>query len=190
MPKRKRKETKPRKRLGKKELLIPPIAMGGATLVALVILPALGPPLDPTQVCLKAHKIETFQLYPRVEVMVDGQQLFLPTGVGTEPNSKGEECLRPLHTDEAGNIIHIEYIRPIRFTMGDFMKIYSPDNSTIKVLDGTTGNITQTLTLADYNVEYSYYSEAGEFTEVPRPSDVPPFPADNKMVARITLTRK
>ena len=191
MPKRKIKETKPAKRLGKKELLIAPIAMGAATLVALVIIPALAPPPDPSQVCLKAHNVEAFQLNPRVQVVVDGQQMLLPDGVGKEPNSKGQECLRPLHTDEVGNIIHIEYIRPIRFTMADFMRIYAIDNATISVVDNSTGTeITKKLTLADYNIQYSYFSELGEFTKVAKASDVPPFPADNKLVARVELTSK
>ena len=73
--------------------------------------------------------------------------------------------------------------------MADFMKIYSPDNSTIAIVDGSTGNnVTERLTLADYNVEYSYFAE-GEFQKR-NPSEFPAFPADNMMVARIELTRK
>lgn len=190
MPKRKIKEAKPTRRLGKKELLIVPIAMGGATLVALVIIPALAPPPAPWSICLKGHDIETFQLYPRVEVIVDDKVKLLPDNVGKQPN-KDKDCLRPIHTDAVGNVIHIEYIRPVRFTMDDFMKVYSYDNSTITVVDNSTGsNITETLTLADYNIEYSYYSEEGKFTVVAKPSEVPPFPADNMMVARMELTSK
>jgi hypothetical protein len=168
LPKRRIKEEKPRKKLGKKELLIAPIAMGAMTLVSLVIIPNFAPPPAPTQVCLKAHNVESFQLHPRIEVIVDGKQMMLPDNVGRQIQN-GQECIHPIHTDEVGNVVHIEYIRPIRFTLGDFMTIY---------------NIT------NYNVEYSYFSEAGEFTKVVRPSDTPPFPQDNKMVARIVLTSK
>lgn len=189
MPKRKIKETKPARRLGKKELLIAPVAMGAATLVALVIIPALAPPPDPTGVCLKAHNVESFQLNPQIEVLVDGKAMMLPDGVGKEPNKQGLDCLRPIHTDQVGNVVHIEYIRPIRFNMADFMRIYSPDNSTINIVDGSSGtNVTEKLTLADYNVEYSYFSE-DRFVKV-SPSEFPAFPADNMMVARIELTRK
>jgi hypothetical protein len=82
VPKRKIKETKPARRLGKKELLIAPVAMGAATLVALVIIPLVAPPPDPTGVCLKAHNVESFQLHPQIQVIVDGQQMCLPTDVG------------------------------------------------------------------------------------------------------------
>jgi hypothetical protein len=53
MPKRKVKEEKPRKRLGKKELLIPPAAMGISLLITLVIIPRIAPPPLPLEVCLK-----------------------------------------------------------------------------------------------------------------------------------------
>jgi hypothetical protein len=192
LPKRKIKEEKPRKKLGKKELLIAPIAMGASTLLALVIIPTFAPPPDPTEVCLKAgqHNVESFQLYPRIEVIVDGKQLMLPDNVGKQPKD-GEECIRPIHTDQVGDVVHIEYIRPIKFTLADFMRIYNMSN-TINVVDNSTGaqNVTRTLNLTNYNIGYSYFSEAGEFTKVSRPSDMPAFPQDNNMVARIELRSK
>ncbi|MGI0029147.1 MAG: hypothetical protein ACREAQ_05465 [Nitrososphaera sp.] len=200
MPKRKIKEGKPQRRLGKKELLIVPIAMGGATLVALVIIPAFAPPPDPANVCLRTHNVETFQLFPRILVLVDGQMKLLPDDVGKQPKN-GQECLRPLHTDKAGNELHIEYIRPIRFTMADLMKIYSYDNSTITVADNATGTITkQTLELDKYNVAYSYFSAEAEncdtsnlddpdcYSYPGKLSEFPPFTKD--MLARIELTSK
>lgn len=189
MPKRKIKEEKPKKRLGKKEMLIVPIAMGGATLVALVIIPLFAPPPNPAQVCLKAHEVEQFQLHPRVQVVVDGQMMLLPDTVGKQPKND-DDCLRPLHTDEVGNVVHIEYIRPVKFTVGDFMTVYNITN-TIAVVDNSTGaNVEETLNLTDYNIGYSYFSEAGEFTQVANPFEVPAFPANNQMVARIELTSK
>jgi hypothetical protein len=191
LPKRRIKEEKPKRKLGKKELLIAPVAMGAATLVALVIIPTFAPPPNPAQVCLKEgqHNIESFQLYPRIEVIVDGKQMMLPDNVGRQPRD-GQDCIRPIHTDEVGNVVHIEYIRPIRFTLADFMSIYNMSNA-INIVDNSTGtDIVQTLNLPNYNIEYSYFSEAGQFTKVARPSDMPPFPQDNKLVARVELTSK
>lgn len=191
MPKRKIKEEKPKKKLGKKELLIAPIAMGAATLVALVIIPTFAPPPNPTEVCLKEgqHNIETFQLHPRIEVIVDDKQLMLPDNVGKQPKD-GEQCMRPIHTDQVGNVVHIEYIRPIKFTLADFMRIYNMSNA-INVVDNSTGaQVINTLNLTNYNVGYSYFSETGEFTKVAKPSDTPAFPQNNEMVARIELTSK
>jgi hypothetical protein len=191
LPKRKIKEEKPKKKLGKKEMLIAPIAMGAATLVALVIIPTFAPPPNPAEVCLKEgqHNIESFQLYPTIEVIVDGKQLMLPDNVGKQPKD-GEQCMRPIHTDQVGNVVHIEYIRPVKFTLADFMRIYTMSNA-INVVDNSTGaQVINSLNLTNYNVGYSYYSEAGEFTKVAKPSDMPAFPQNNEMVARIELTSK
>jgi hypothetical protein len=71
--------------------------------------------------------------------------------------------------------------------MADFMKIYSPNNKTISVVDNSSGIAhIKTLNLENYNVRYSYYSEKGEFTKVNKPSNFPPFM--NNMVARLELT--
>ncbi len=186
MPKRKVKEEKPPKRLGKKEVLIPPIAMGASLLVALVVIPHFAPPPIPTKICLKSQNADQFNLYPVVQVFVNGKQNFLPAGVGNS-TVNGKECLHVIHTDGAGSRIHIEYIRPIRLTMADFMKIYSPDNKTIRLVDNSSGiPQTKNLSLLNYNIHYSYYSEKGEFTKVNRASDFPPFV--NNMVARIELS--
>lgn len=188
MPIRKIKEEKPRKRLGKKELLIPTAAMGVSLLVTLVIIPLVAPPLMPLEVCLKGHNVDTFSIHPTVEVLVDGNLKQLPSGVGNE-TVDGYECLRPIHTDAQGNTIHIEYVRPIRLTLGDFMKIYSPDNKTLAVMDNSSrSSLEENLQLSDYNVFYSYYSDDGKFTRVKNPSDIPPF-RDN-MVTRIELKSK
>ena len=188
MPKRKVKEEKPRKRLGKKELLIPPAAMGISLLVTLVIIPQVAPPPLPLDVCLKGHNVDTFSIHPTVEVLVDGKLKQLPSGIGNE-TVDGKDCLRPIHMDAQGNMIHIEYVRPIRLTLGDFMKIYSPDNMTISVMDNASNSIlSQNLDLRDYDIRYSCYSDDGKFTRVKNPFDIPPF-RDN-MVTRIELTSR
>jgi hypothetical protein len=112
----------------------------------------------------------------------------MPDDVGK--NSKdGKECLRVIRTDAVGDVLHIQYIRPIRLTIDDFMKIYSYDNRTISVIDNSTGTPKkEILTLKDFNIDYSYFSEKGEFTRVTKPSDIPPF--TNDLVVRIQLRSK
>lgn len=188
MPKRKVKEEKPRKRLGKKELLIPPAAMGASLLVTLVIIPLFAPPPTPLEVCLKGHNVDTFSINPTIEVSVNGELKLLPAGIGND-TVDGKACLRTIHTDSQGNIVHIEYVRPIRLTLNDFMKIYSPDNSTVPIIDNSTGPyLERRLNLSEYDISYSYYSEDNEFTKVKNASDLPPF-RDN-MVSRIELNSK
>ncbi len=187
MPKRKIKEEKPKKRLGKKEMLIIPIIMGGSTLFAL-LLTQISPPPNPTDVCLKSLNTETFQLFPKVQVIVDGQSMQLPDNIGHQPKD-GQACVRPIRTDKVGNDIHIEYIRPVKLSMVDFMHVYSYDNRTITVVNNSTGkNVDQVLTLKDYNIQYSYFSEKNEFTKVPNIKSVPPF--TKEMLVRVDLTHK
>jgi hypothetical protein len=79
--------------------------------------------------------------------------------------------------------VYIQYVRPVRLTMGDFLKVYSADNMTITVFDNMTGVPTeQLITLGEYDPRYSYYSENKEFTQVSNASAMPPFSDD--MVVR------
>lgn len=199
MPKRKIKEEKPKRRLGKKEMLIPPIAMGGAMLIALVVVPNFVPPPRPIDVCLKAIDTETFQLFPKIEMSVDGHPVLLPEDVGRQP-MHDRDCIRAIRTDKIGDEIHIEYIRPVRLTMDDFMKVYSYDNKTVTVVDNSTGsNQKEVLQLDKYDIKYSYF--AGEnpncdgtqadvdcYTYPAKLSDFPPFTKD--MLAKIEFTSK
>jgi hypothetical protein len=188
MPKRKVKEEKPPKRLGKKEILLAPIAMGASLLVALVIIPHFAPPPLPTKICLKAHNVDTFNLYPVIQIFIDGKQKLLPNGVG-KYQVNGKECLHIIHTDSIGNKVHIEYIRPIRLTVRDFMKIYSNDSKTINVIDNSTGILQKEIIPLDkYNIVYSYFSDKSEFTRVNDLSKFPPF--NNNMVVRVQLSSK
>lgn|GEM_PF-154945 len=202
MPKRKIKEEKPKRRLGKKEMLIPPIAMGGAMLIALVVVPNFLPPPRPIDVCLKATNTETFQLFPKIIMSVDGHAKLLPDDVGKQPKNN-QECTRAIRTDKVGDEIHIEYIRPVRLTMDDFMKVYSYDNRTLTVVDNSTGTAQkQVLQLDKYDVKYSYFSsdksvnpncdgtlaDADCYVYPAKLSDFPPFTKD--MLARIEFTSK
>lgn len=156
MPKRKIKEDKPRKKMGKKQILIPPIIVGIATLSGFLIMHFFPAP-SPIEVCLKSHR-DTFNVHSKIDLQVNGQKKFLPDNVGKSKD--GKECLRVIHTDNIGDQVHIQFVRPVRLTLNDFMKIYSEDNSTIQVVDNATGkNLYQNITLANYKVGYSYYSE-------------------------------
>jgi hypothetical protein len=62
MPKRRVKEEKPRKRMTRKQILIPPLIVGVATLGGLAIMHFLPAP-SPIHVCLKAHNVDTFNVH-------------------------------------------------------------------------------------------------------------------------------
>jgi hypothetical protein len=117
---------------------------------------------------------------------VDGQQRYLPDNIGKMKD--GKECLRVIHTDEVGDEIHVQYVRPVRMTLDDFMKIYSSDNRTISVVDNSTGkDVLQNITLSDYNIEYSYFSES-QFVKITNLTSSPPL--SDTYLARISLVSK
>jgi hypothetical protein len=110
------------------------------------------------------YNVDTFSIHPIMLVLVDGNPKELPSGVGNE-TVEGKECLRPIHRNAQGNSVHIEYVRLIRLTLEDFMKIYSPDNMTISVMDNASGSdLKQNLSLSDYDILYSYHSDDNKFT--------------------------
>ena len=184
MPKRKIKEEKPRKKMGKKQILIPPIIVGIATLSGFVIMHFFPAP-SPVQVCLRSHH-DTFNVHSKIVLEIDGQTKLLPDNVGKSKD--GQECLRVIHTDNIGDQVHVQFVRPVRLTLDDFMKIYSADNSTIQVVDNSTGsNVFQNITLADYNVSYSYFSE-DRFVKISNLTSSPPL--SDTYLAKISLVSK
>ena len=187
MPKRRFKPTKPTKKIGKKQLLLPPVMIGVATFAGIIIM-QLSPPPQVLGICLKAHNVETFNVYPIVQIFEDGKQKFLPDGVGKEIKD-GKECIHIIHTDEVGDRLHIEYIRPIRLTIDDFMQLYSVDNKTITVINNETGSINkEIIKLDNYDIQYSYFSENNEYTKISNSTLMPPFTKD--MLVKIELKSK
>lgn len=187
MPKRRFKPLKPSKKVTKKQLLIPPVMIGVATLAGIIIM-QFSPPPPVLDICLKIHNRDTFNLYPVIQIFVDGKQKLLPDTVGNE-TKEGKNCLHLIHTDETGEHIHVQYIRPIRLSMDDFMNIYSKDNKTITVVDNNTKPSTkEILNLDQYDIQYSYYSENNEFTKVSNSTLMPPFTKD--MVVKMELKSK
>jgi len=187
MPKRRFKPAKPAKKIGKKQLLLPPVMIGVATLAGIIIM-QFSPPPPVLDICLKAHNVESFNIYPTIQIFENGKQKFLPEGVGKELK-EGKECLHIIHTDEVGDKIHIEYIRPIRLSITDFMAIYSVDNKTISVINNETGTLQkETIYLDNYNIQYSYFSEDNEYTKISDPKLMPPFTKD--LVVRIDFRSK
>ena len=85
--------------------------------------------------------------------------------------------------------MHVQYIRPIKLSMPDLMQVYSSDGKSIDIIDNSTGDLTnRTLDLDKFDVNYSYYSEEGNFTKIGNQTDMPPF--SNAFFGRIDLSSK
>jgi hypothetical protein len=69
------------------------------------------------------------------------------------------------------------------------MQLYSIDNKTITVINNETGSLNkEILTLDNYDIQYSYFSEKNEFTKISNFTLIPPF--TKNMVVKIELTSK
>jgi hypothetical protein len=184
VPKRRIKEDKPKKRIGKKQILIPPIIIGIATFSGLLIIHFFPAP-SPIQVCLKSHH-DTFNVHSIINLEIDGQKKLLPDNVGKIKG--GKDCLRVIHTDSIGNEVHVQFVRPVRVTLDDFMKIYTSVNNTIPVVDNTTGRyVYQNVSLADYNINYSYFS-GNQFVKITNLTNSPPL--SDTFLGKISLVSK
>lgn len=173
--------------MGKKQLLILPIVIGVSVLFGLVFTQIVPPP-EILSVCLKAHTLDSYNVYPRVQLFVDNKQYLFPDAIGKQLQ-EGEECLKPIHTDSIGDTLHVQYIRPVHLSLPDLMKIYSMDNKTIDLVDNSTGKyVNETLDLDNYDIQYSYYSDQGEFTKIVNSSQFPPF--SNTFFGRIDFIPK
>jgi hypothetical protein len=117
---------------------------------------------------------------------IDGQKKLLPDNVGKIKD--GKDCLRVIHTDSIGNEVHVQFVRPVRVTLDDFMKIYTSVNNTIPVVDNTTGRyVYQNVSLADYNINYSYFSE-NQFVKITNLTNSPPL--SDTFLGKISLVSK
>jgi hypothetical protein len=68
------------------------------------------------------------------------------------------------------------------------MKVYTNNSTSIQVVDNSTGkDIFQNLTLADYNIEYSYFSDGG-FVKIANLTNSPPL--SNTFLGKITMNSK
>ncbi|MCS7141167.1 MAG: hypothetical protein NZ888_03150 [Candidatus Nitrosocaldus sp.] len=105
-----------KKRLTKWQLIMPVILLGVGTGVALIISQFIsGKP--PLQQCITSEDL-SFKLHATLSVTIDGVPVEVPANIGRD-----EDCIRPLHTKEDGNV-YVIYSRPIRFTLLDLLSLW------------------------------------------------------------------
>ncbi|MGH9922069.1 MAG: hypothetical protein ACRD38_04905 [Nitrososphaerales archaeon] len=119
---RKPPQAKKRKKLTKAQLIIP-VALGGAgTAFAIIInMVLVGPP--PLEQCIPGEDVP-FDQRAFLNVTLDGQHFTVPANIGIT-----SECITPLHTHEDDGEIHMQFFKPTRFTLGNFIKLWGLDLS-------------------------------------------------------------
>jgi hypothetical protein len=113
---RKRPEEK-KKRLTKQQLIIAPILVGASVGIALIInIVIAGPP--PLEQCIPSEDMP-FHQHAYLNVTLNGEPFTVPANIGIT-----SDCVKPLHTHEADGTIHVEFIKPTRFTLGIFVELW------------------------------------------------------------------
>jgi hypothetical protein len=80
-------------------------------------------PLDPSAAAQKAglpmlgQEMLTVHYHAHLDVIVDGQQITVPAGIGID---NIRQAISPLHTHDTSGIVHIESAQNIPFTLGQF----------------------------------------------------------------------
>ena len=148
-PRKGPEEKKQRKKLTKWQIILPVVLVGAGTGGALGInyLIAGPPPLErcmPDENMGVDAKME-FHIHSYITATLDGQPFEVPANIGIK-----DDCVRPLHTGEADGTIHITYVKPVKFTLSVFIKLWG-------------------LNLDQYNVKIFVKNpddaEFGEYTE-------------------------
>jgi len=132
---RKRPEEK-KKKVTKGQLIIAPILVGVSVGIALVInILITGPP--PLEQCITSEGDSstdtkyTFHQHAYLNVTLDGVSFTVPANIGIT-----SDCIRPLHTTDSSGTIHSEFVKPVKFTLGNFIKLWglNLDQYDVKIL--------------------------------------------------------
>ena len=118
--KKPRKPAPEKKKLTKWQIILP-IALGGAgtgiAIVANMVL--VGPP--PMEQCIPGENVP-FHQQAYINVTLDGEPFTVPANIGIT-----SKCVRPLHTHDDSGLIHMQFFKPTRFTLGNFVKLWGLD---------------------------------------------------------------
>ena len=117
---RRRTEEPKKKKLTKWNLIIPIILGGVGVGIAMVVnLAIAGPP--PLEQCIPSENMPIHH-HSKINATLNGEPFTIPANIGLTPG-----CVKPLHTHATDGVIHMEFIKPVRFTLGNFIKLWGID---------------------------------------------------------------
>lgn len=117
MPKPRKRPEEKKKKLTKFQIIFP-LALGGVgTGIAFAIQFIIsGPP--PLEQCIPNENM-SFHQHAYLNVTLDGKPFTVPANVGIT-----QSCVKPLHTHDTDGVIHSEFVKPTRFTLENFIKLW------------------------------------------------------------------
>jgi hypothetical protein len=88
------------------------------------------------------HTNVSLHIHPELTIMINGEKQVIPANVGIDPGG----CMHPVHTHDASGQVHIEYLYPVDFTLGDFFAIWGKEFSSTNLM-GTEADATHAVTM-------------------------------------------
>ncbi|MFQ5921130.1 MAG: hypothetical protein ACE5JV_03845 [Nitrososphaerales archaeon] len=119
-PRRRPEEKRKKPRLTKMQLILPIALVAGGTGLAIGVNYLIaGPP--PMEQCIENEEMP-FQAITYITVTLDGAPFEVPANIGIE-----DGCVRPMHTHDPDGTIHTQFIKPVRFALMNFIKLWGLD---------------------------------------------------------------
>lgn len=75
------------------------------------------------------HTNVSLHIHPELTIMVNGEKQEIPANIGIT-----ESCMHPVHTHDASGKIHLEYLYPVDFSLGDFFTVWGKEFSSANLM--------------------------------------------------------
>ena len=107
-----------------------------------------------TEINIGGHQNVQLHKHAELTININGVQYNIPANIGIAPN-----IMRPLHTHDPDNKVHIEGLCPRDWKLGEFFQVWGKEFSQNQILDYTTANGTLTFTVNGIpNAQFDQYT--------------------------------
>jgi len=89
-------------------------------------------PLPPFPFPCLAESTAT-HVHPWLRIVINGQNVTIPSAIGIKNPSSSGSCFEPLHTHDASGIIHIESATNTPSTLGDFFQVWKATYGSVMI---------------------------------------------------------
>lgn len=133
------------------------LSIVGVTLIVLAVLIAIAVSADKKEASVVArdlcieHQGLGMHIHPEVSIKVDGEPVEIPANIGIT-----EGCMKAVHTHDTSGTIHLEYIKPHDFVLGDFFANWGQPFSQTQLMDKTVDDQHEIVVKVDGEVSTDY----------------------------------
>lgn len=108
--------------------------------------------VDVSRECV-AHGQLGMHIHSHLEIIINGGRMGIPANAGIT-----SDCMRPVHTHDTTNQLHVEWVKDHDFTLGDFFRVWGKTFNRDRILDYKT-SATHVVTLTVNGVPSQEYEK-------------------------------